>query len=137
MQTEKSLDYLNHKKMTQQRKRMNKSVVGYILLSLIAHSDNDFDPREGDVIKNYLAEIFPLGGNLDEATELISITPNSNYPILFQNCAEDFLLESTEKERLTFVQFAIKLITADEKIDVEEDYYLGKLYQLWQLDPKF
>ncbi len=117
-----------------QRKRGNKIVSGYILLSLIAHADDDFDPREGEIIKKYLIEKFPLGGNLDDATDLLSVTPLESYPTLFHHCAEDFYLESNEKERLDFIQFAIELIKADDKIHPEEDEMLNKLYQYWDMD---
>lgn len=114
--------------------RKNKDIAGYQILSLLAMLDGEFDPREGSVIVSYVEEHFPLGGNLEGALEELSTTTKEDYPIMLQKCAEDFYADSTEKERLAFIRFALKLINADEKVDADENWALDKLYQYWDLN---
>lgn len=113
--------------------RKNKDIAGYQILSLIAMLDGDFDPREGSVIVSYVEEHFPLGGNLESALEELSTTPKEDYPILLQKCAEDFYADSNEKERLSFIQFTLKLINADEMLHADENWALNNLYQYWDI----
>lgn len=113
--------------------RKNKDVAGFQILSILAEIDGDFDPREGKVIANYVAENFPLGGNLDSALEELSTTTNDDYTLLLQKCAEDFYLDSNEKERLEMINFALQLIKADEKVDDDENLLINNLYQYWDI----
>jgi|SRR6056300_812586 len=115
-------------------KRKNKDVAGYLILSIMAMIDGEFDSREGSVIVDYVGEHFPLGGNLENATELLSTTKQEDYPLLFQKCAEDFYADSNEKERMKFIQFALKLIKADNQVDQDENWALNKLYQYWDIE---
>ena len=113
--------------------RKNKDIAGFQILNILAEIDGDFDPKEGEVIINYVAKNFPLGGNLEEALEEVSTTRGDDYPILLQKCAEDFYADSNEKERLELIDFALKLLKADDKIDANEDWLISKLYQYWDI----
>jgi len=114
--------------------RKNKDIAGFQILNILAEIDGDFDPKEGRVIIDYVGQNFPFGGNLEDALEELSITSHEDYPILLQKCAEDFYADSTEKERLELIDFAIKLIKADDKIDDDENLLVNKLYQYWDLN---
>ena len=80
--------------------RKNKDIAGFQILNILAEVDGSFDPKEGQVIIDYIIQNFPFGGNLEEATEELSTTTAEDYPILLQKCSEDFYADSTEKERL-------------------------------------
>ena len=112
-------------------KRMNKDVAGFLILNIIAESDGQFDPEEGQVISQYIHEHFPIGANLEEALEILSTTRKEDYTLLFQRCAEDFYLDSNQKERLSFIQETMVLINADRLVDPNESYLVNKLYQYW------
>lgn len=114
--------------------RKNKDVAGFQILNILAEIDGEFDPKEGEVIVGYVAKNFPLGGNLEDALQEISTTSENEYPLLLQKCAEDFYADSTEKERLELIDFAMKLIKADDKIDENEDWLVNKLYQYWDIN---
>lgn len=114
--------------------RKNKDVAGFLILNILAEVDGDFDPTEGKVIVEYISHHFPLGGNLESALEELSTSTAEDYPILLQKCAEDFYVDSTEKERLELIDFAMKLIKADDKIDENEDWLINKLYQYWDIN---
>ena len=113
--------------------RKNKDIAGFQILNILAEVDGVFDASEGKVIIDYVGRNFPFGGNLESATEELSTTSEDDYPILLQKCAEDFYADSTDKERLELIDFAIKLIKADDKIDDQENLLLNKLYQYWDI----
>ena len=113
--------------------RKNKDVSGYQILCILAVIDGDFDPREGKVIVDYVAEHFPFGGNLERADEELSTMGTEDYTILLQQCAEDFYADSNEKERLELINFALKLTVADDNIDESENMLINKLYQYWDI----
>lgn len=113
--------------------RKNKDIAGFQILNILAEVDGVFDASEGKVIIDYVSQNFPFGGNLESATEELSTTSEDDYPILLQKCAEDFYADSTDKERLELIDFAIKLIKADDKIDDQENLLLNKLYQYWDI----
>jgi uncharacterized tellurite resistance protein B-like protein len=119
--------------MSTETKRRNKDVAGYLLLNILAEIDEDFNAEEGYVISQYMEKMFPIGGNLEGAIEELSTTPRENYPLLFQRAAEDFYSDSTEQERLDFIQFAMELIQADQEVDVNENWLINKLYTYWDL----
>ncbi len=116
-----------------ERRRKNKDVAGYQILSILAVIDGDFDPREGKVIVDYVAKNFPLGGNLERADEELSTTNQEDLDLLLQRCAEDFYLDSNEKERLELIDFALKLLKADDNIDPQESRLVQSLYQYWDI----
>jgi uncharacterized tellurite resistance protein B-like protein len=113
--------------------RKNKDIAGFLILNILAEIDGDFDPKEGKIIVDYIIKNFPVGGNLEEAMEELSTTSQEDYRLLLQKCAEDFYNDSTEKERLELLDFALKLIKADDKINEEEDVMLDRLYQYWDI----
>lgn len=114
--------------------RKNKDVAGYLILSILAAVDGDFDAREGKVIVDYVKKNFPLGGNFENELDELSTTKEEDYPLLLQNCAEDFYADSIEKERLELVDFALKLVKADDIVDTDESWMINKLYQFWDLN---
>jgi len=111
--------------------KFNKDISGFVLLSILSEADGEFKPEEGRVIVEYIHENFPLGSNLDEALEELSNLKKDDYLPFFEKSANDFLEESTDKERIAFLKFAIKLIKADEQLAREEDSMISKLFLWW------
>ncbi len=112
-------------------KKNNKDVLGVQMLSMLSQVDGDFKPEEGRVIVNYIAKNFPLGGNLDGALDELSLINEEDYLEHFEKAAHDFMEESTDKERINFLKFAMKLINADEKVCREEGKLISHLFTWW------
>lgn len=115
------------------RAKFNKDVTGYEMLLILAEVDGTFDPREGTVIIDFIKEAFPLGGNLDAALENMSGLSHNDFENRFEELAEDFYSESTDEDRREFMQFALKLVKADDKLDEEENVLITKLFEAWDL----
>jgi hypothetical protein len=111
--------------------RMNKSIAGYHILMLLSAVDHKFSVAEDRIIAEYIAESFPIPVNLDKELELISGLNEEDYMIHYQKAMDDFYSDSTEKERLHLIEFAIKLTKATKPITKEENIYLSELYNEW------
>ncbi|MBI1306459.1 MAG: hypothetical protein GC181_07585 [Bacteroidetes bacterium] len=111
----------------------NKDITGYELLLIFAESDGDFDPREGNVIVDFIQKKFPLGGNLDAVVEHVSRIPKEDYLNRVEELAADFYAESTEEERKEFLHFALDLVKADEHLAKEENLLISKLFVAWDI----
>ncbi|MCB0735134.1 MAG: TerB family tellurite resistance protein [Flavobacteriales bacterium] len=116
-----------------ERAKFNKDVAGYEMLLLLAESDGDFDPREGETIIDFIQQKFPLGGNLDAAIENISSLSKDDFMPRIDELAEDFYSDSSEEERKEFLQFALQLVRADEKLAKEENMLITRLFEAWDI----
>jgi uncharacterized tellurite resistance protein B-like protein len=112
-------------------KKMNKVMAGYHMLMILSQVDGEFDQSEGNVIINYLKETFPFRVNLDGEMDIISALPSEDYFIHFNNAMNDFYEDSTQQERVDFLNFAVKLVKADKKITAEENKFLKELFFAW------
>ncbi len=111
--------------------RMNKAIAGYHILMLLSAVDHKFSIAEDRIIAEYIAENFPIPVSLDKETEKISHLKEEDYLVHFQKAMDDFYLDSTEKERLHLIEFAIKLTKATQPITKEENLFLSELYNEW------
>lgn len=112
---------------------LNKDIAGFHILSILSETDGDFNPAEGMVIVDYLQKQFPLGGNFDDEIEILSTLNREDYTTHLKRAAEAFYTESTAKERLDFIRFALQLIKADEKVAREEDKMISRLFEWWDI----
>ena len=112
---------------------LNKDIAGFHILSILSETDGDFNPSEGLVIVDYLEKNFPLGGNFDDEIEVLSTLKKEDYSKHLKIAAEAFYKESTPKERIDFLKFALKLIRADEKVAREEDKMISRLFEMWDI----
>lgn len=114
--------------------KMNKVMAGYHMLMILSEVDGQFDEKEGIVIVKYLKEAFPFKVNLDREMETLSALPKEDYFLHFNNAMNDFYEDSTPKERMDFLNIAVKIVKADNKITIEENKYLKELFFAW--DPE-
>jgi uncharacterized tellurite resistance protein B-like protein len=119
--------------VTMTKAQFNKDITGYLILSILAESDGDFDAREGTVIVDYIKEHFPLGGTLERAAEQLSSWDTANYETKLVELAQDFYRESSPEERTGFLRFAMKLVRADDQIAAEENILITKLFEAWDI----
>jgi hypothetical protein len=114
---------------------MNKAIAGFHILTILSEVDNDFDPREGLVIVDYLKENFPpLPISLDKEMDFLSSLSKDDYQTHFETCLVDFYKDSTSEERISFLKFAVNIIKADEVITDNENKYLNYMYDQWDID---
>lgn len=111
--------------------KKNKVMAGYHMLMILSQVDGEVAAEEGKVIVDYLKEAFPFKVNLDHEMDVLSALPQEDYFLHFNNAMNDFYEDSTEQERIDFLNFAVKMVKADHKITVEENKYLKELFFAW------
>lgn len=112
--------------------KKNKAFAGYHLLMILAVADGEFTQAEDKVIVDYLVHNFPLPKiNFDSELHELANLSKEDYLLHFENMMEDFYSDSTEKERMELIAFAIKLSKATMPITAEENKYLNLLYNEW------
>lgn len=117
--------------MYQKTHTLNKPVAGYHLLLLLSEVDGEFPTSEGQVIVRYLEDSFPFHVNLDEEIQYVSTLPKAHYVEHFEKAMNDFYNDSTTDERDDFLNFAVKLVKADDVITNEENKLLNMLFASW------
>jgi hypothetical protein len=117
--------------MYQKTHKLNKPVAGYHLLLMLSEIDGEFPESEGKIIVRYLEENFPFYVNLDEEIQFLSTLQKDLYMEHFETAMNDFYEDSTAEERDNFLDFAVKLVKADDKITKDENAYLNKLFTAW------
>lgn len=115
-------------------RKLNKVIAGYHMLMILSNLDGDFSPREGDVIVKYLRDTFPFRIDLDDETDYLSTLKKEDYAIHFNKAMNDFYLDSTDEERAEFIDFAVKLVKADNVITAKENIYIRELFNAWDPD---
>ena len=98
---------------------------------ILSAVDHKFSVAEDRIIAEYIAESFPIPVSLDRELDYISNLPEEDYMLHYQRCMDDFYSDSTEKERMHLIEFAIKLTKATKPITKEENIYLSELYNEW------
>lgn len=111
--------------------KKNKAIAGYHILMILSAVDGKFSIAEDRIIADYIAENFPIAISLDAELEIISNLKSDEYMLHFQKCMNDFYEDSTEKERLHLIDFAIKVSKATKPITREENIFIDELYDEW------
>ena len=111
--------------------KKNKPIAGYHILMILSAVDGKFNVNEDLIIEKWLEKEFPLRVNLDKETELLSKLNPDDYMIHFQKCMADFYEDSTERERIQFLDYAIKLAKAVKPITPEENIFIDELFNEW------
>lgn len=114
--------------------KSNKSIAGYHLLMILSAVDYEFSPKEGLKIQEYLAEEFPFRMNLDNELDAIASLNPEDWKDHFEFHARCFYDDSTEKERQDFVDFAKKLIKADEEVSDREHSFYKLMKHIWKME---
>ena len=112
-------------------RKFNKPIAGFHLLMILTHADGKFAKEEGDVIIEYLTETFPFRVEIDEEVHFLSLLPRDKYMEHFRKAMNDFYEDTTQHERDQFLEFAVKLVKADNVIAEEENVFLKELFDSW------
>jgi len=114
--------------------KLEKSVAGYHMLMILSGVDGDFAASEQKVIEKYIKSNFSPAENIDEQTKFLKSLNKDQYMDCFVKAANDFYWNTEEQQRNDFLDFAFKLIKADDKITKEENQYINELYNSWDFE---
>ncbi len=111
--------------------KLNKPFAGYHLLMILSAVDGEFFAKEDLVTKKWIEKEMPLHVNLDPEIEILSALKKEDYMLHFQKCMADFYEDTTEEERIDFLQYAIQLTKAVQPITPEENIFIDELFNEW------
>ncbi|MCB9261237.1 MAG: TerB family tellurite resistance protein [Flavobacteriales bacterium] len=111
----------------------NKDEIAYLMLLILADADGSFDPREGNVIVDFIKNKFPAGSDLEQTLENLSYLRRDEYEKKLNELAEAFYKKSTPEERDEVVEFALEIVEADRQIAMEENLLVVTLFEAWEI----
>lgn len=101
------------------------------MLMILSVVDGRLFAKEDLIIEKWIEKEMPLQVNLDREVEILSSLKPDDYMIHFQKCMADFYEDSTEKERMEFLDYSIKLTKAVKPITPEENIFIDELFNEW------
>ena len=110
----------------------SKTVAGYHMLMILSAVDGQTNNAELKIIRKYMSEHFNDDIDFDYETEVVRNIKEEDYPIHFNNAMNSFYLDSEEKDRTQFLDFAVKLVVADKGVSPKENLFLNELYNAWE-----
>jgi uncharacterized tellurite resistance protein B-like protein len=117
-----------------EERKLNLVAAGYHMLQILAAVDGSFNADEDKIIRKYLTKTFPFQVNLDAEMDIISALRPEEYFNHFNKVMDDFYMDSSKDDRDKFLDFAIKVIKADNSISREENIFIDTLFSKWEPD---
>ena len=112
-------------------RKLNKAEAGYQMLQILSAVDGEFSADEDIVIRKFLVENALTDYQMEEETEVISALAPEDYILYFHKAMDDFYEDSTPEERTKFLDFAVQLVSADNRISEDENIFINDLFDAW------
>lgn len=113
---------------------MNKTEAGFHLLVILSLADGSLQKAESEVILEFLDEHFQAPIEIIKEQAFLKACPSEEIPNHFTETAERFFAISSPEERNELIEFAMKVVMADSKMDKSENSYINMLFDCWGLD---
>jgi hypothetical protein len=111
--------------------KLSKAEAGYQMLLILSVVDGSFSADADIVIRKFLVDYALTDYQMEEATEVVSTAPPEDYILLFHHAMDNFYEDSSEEDRTRFLDFAVQLVKADNKITHDENIFLNELFDAW------
>lgn len=119
---------------TQFISKMNKTEAGFHLLMTLGLADGSIQKAESSIILEYLEERFQEPIEIIKEQAFLRACPNEELINHFTEVAHQFYIMSSEAERNSLISFAMKVVMADKKMEIEENQYIHTLFDAWAID---
>ena len=111
---------------------LDRSLAGYHMLMILSAVDGRFSGQEDTVIMEYMDEEKLLGQNLDQHTDFLSKLKKEDYLLHFSNAMDAYYMNSGSEERTHFLDLAMRLVMADQKLTPGENLFIDELFNTWE-----
>jgi hypothetical protein len=118
--------------MEPKKRKLNKSMAGYHILMILSAVDFRFHIKEELVIKEWIEQEFVLPINFDNELSIISALLPEQWQAHYTQCLHDYWDETSYNEKAAIVNFAEKLILADEILHKAENEFYKLLIRIWK-----
>ncbi|MCX6292354.1 MAG: hypothetical protein NT126_11410 [Bacteroidetes bacterium] len=114
-----------------EERTLTKAEAGYQMLQILSAVDGHFSAEEDIIIRKFLVDYALTDYQMEEETEVISAIEPEDYILYFHKAMDDYYEDSTPEERIRFLDYAVQLVKADNRITKEENIFLNELYDAW------
>jgi hypothetical protein len=115
-----------------QKRKLKKAEAGYQMLQILSAVDGQFNAEEDIVIRKFLVDNALTDHQMEEETDVVSAIAPEDYILFFHKAMDDFYEDSSREERVRFLDFAVQLVKADNKITRDENIFLNELFDAWE-----
>lgn len=116
---------------------MDKFQAAFEILFILCAVDGHVDQREIKVVSQFLQEnIKAINFNPEAVIKNIYKLNGDGVIEELNHAAMVFKANASVQDRITILNFAVELLSADGKISDEEMYFLNFLGELWNIDMK-
>jgi uncharacterized tellurite resistance protein B-like protein len=115
--------------------KMNKFKAAFEILWLITLADGYADSGEINVIKSFLMDNYgSINFSLEETIQVIDMMDEDGKIEEFKTAVIAFKNASSATDRINLLDFALEIVTADEKLTDEEGLYFNYLASAWNVN---
>jgi hypothetical protein len=115
-----------------EERKLSKAEAGYQMLQILSAVDGEFSADADIVIRKFLVDYALTDYQMEEETEVVSMIAPEDYILYFHKAMDDFYEDSTPEDRVRFLDFAVKLVKADNRITRDENIFLNELFDAWE-----
>jgi uncharacterized tellurite resistance protein B-like protein len=113
---------------------MNVIQAGFDLLALLSAIDQRPDASEFDVIGEFLTANHDGQFDAEEELDMLCSLDETGMEERFDQAADFFKSKTSEQERHALLDFALRVIFADGKVDERETRFFKNLGNRWGID---
>ena len=117
-----------------EERTLTKAEAGYQMLQILSAVDGEFSADADIVIRKFLVDYALTDYQMEEETEVVSMIAPEDYILYFHKAMDDFYEDSTQDERVKFLDFAVQLVKADNRITKDENIFINELFDAWVHD---
>jgi uncharacterized tellurite resistance protein B-like protein len=118
---------------TQFIQKMNKTEAGFHLLMILSYIDGNLHKEESSVIMDFLDKNYSEAIDLIKEQAFIRALPREELREHFLETAAQFYRISSYEERNRLIEFAMKVVMADDTMEKSENAFINELYDAWDL----
>lgn len=113
---------------------MNRTESGFHLLVMLSLSDGGTSEEELKVIRDFLENAFSGKIDLIKEQAFLKALPFEEMEGHFNEVAARFYTISSQEDRNKVLDFAMKVVMADNEMKPEENRFINLLYDSWGMD---
>jgi uncharacterized tellurite resistance protein B-like protein len=119
---------------TQFIQKMNKTEAGFHLLMILSLADGNVHAEESSIIIDFIEKSFTDKIDLIKEQAFLRALPDEEMHDHFLETAAQFFRISTYEERNKLIEFAMKVVMADQNMQSNENRYINELFDAWDLE---
>lgn len=114
--------------------KLNKTEAGFHLLMGLSLADGQVQKAESTVILDFLEKHFKDNIEIIKEQAFLRALPSEELNGHLHEVANQLYKLTTPEERNKLIEFAMKVVMADKKMEAKENKLINSIYDAWGLD---